>query len=282
MMWCAPLVLALSAVPSNVGLAVTKLSGVSKAEAARRAALVREKLQLVEVLDLVACQNRLPCLLKEARGRQWTALVALETASVLGDAIVDVKVLSVEEDGRELARSNVQVAEARLGAALDERLSDVRRALAELTAPAPAPRVDPPPPAEQRLESSPQPPTASAPTPSAAARVTPEPPRGERPAARWVPLGVALALGVLGAVGLGISESVAAQLRTARLDQTQIDQLVASGDSWRTAGLVGVVGGGALAAASLILALAWPTAPVAPVAFWHSDARGLAFSGVFP
>ena len=271
----ASLALALLSASPDVGLALTKRSGVSKAVVSTRAGLVREKLQLTgEVQDLTSCQTRLPCLLKNARENKWTTLVTIETANVLGDAIIDVKVLSVEEDGREVARGNAQVAEKDLAGALEARLSDVKRALGPI---APTPPVEP-----ILVTTPPPPPPPVEPAPSVAT-VSSRPPTETRPAARWVPLGISLAVTAAGGIALGASEGMANQLRTATpLDQVQIDALVSSGKTWRTVGLVGVIAGGTLTAASLILALVWPESRVSPSAFWLPGGGGLAVGGAFP
>ena len=257
---------------ADVGVVLTKRSGVSKSVAAARAKLVAQHLKVTnEVEDLTACQTRLPCLLMTARAHQWATLVTVETANVLGDAIIDVRLLSVDEDGRELARGNAQVSEANLEKALVDRLDAVKQALWP-TAPSRVPEaqtISLPPPAR---EEPPLPPPLVATTQGAAT---------VKPTARWVPLGVSLGVVVAAATCLGVSESMAERLRHGALSQPTIDQLVGAGPTFRTLGAVGLAVGGALTVASLILALAWPQSPLPLSAFWLPGGGGLAVGGTF-
>jgi hypothetical protein len=267
---------------ADIGVALTRRSGVSKPVAAARVGLVQSAIKLSgEVVDLTQCQGRLACLVKAARERKWTAMVTIETANVLSDAIVDVKLLQVEEDGRQVAAGNVQVVESALAAALDTRLDAVRRAVRALVEPTPVPLVTAP--IEVRLPPPPPPPLERpTPPPPVVEVAAPEAPAG-RPAARWVPLGVSLGVTVAGAVFMGLSAGAASRLK---LDifttEAEINDVVASGRTYQTVGMVGLVAGGVLSVASLVLALAWPDAAVTPGAFWLQGGAGLAVAGSFP
>ncbi|MCA3014407.1 MAG: hypothetical protein INH41_18645 [Myxococcaceae bacterium] len=116
------------AVP-DVGVALTKRSGVETPTAMARATAVSRALGLATgPADLTACQARLPCLMSEARTRKWETLATVETANVLNEALVTVRLYSVE-DSRELVRGSARGDEAALGPDIEQAVGKVRSAL---------------------------------------------------------------------------------------------------------------------------------------------------------
>lgn len=262
----------------QAGVALTKRSGVNRALALSRSEQVRTALGAAltaeQVEDLTACASKLPCLVKEARSRGWSALVAVETANILKEAIVDVRLISIDDDGRELARGNAQQLEQQLAATLPARLAAVRDELQRLAAP-------PRPVAEKPVETTPVKEVVPPPPPPPVV-VAVAPPPEARPAGRWIPLGVSLGVLAAGGVCLGIARAQATQLATATLDDGQIDALVSSGKTLQALGVGGLIGGGVLSAASLVLALAWPASTVAPSAVLEPGGAMFGLTGVFP
>ncbi|MCA2977462.1 MAG: hypothetical protein INH41_30120 [Myxococcaceae bacterium] len=264
----------------DIGLALTKRSGVSKPVGVARARLVGSKLNLDgEPEDFTECQSRLPCVLKAARAKKWAALVTVETANVLSEGIIAVRLISVDEDGRQLAVGEARGPEESLDRNLDQGLLVMRSALRAMEEALAASTRRATPPDKMPLADLPPPPPP--PTPSLTDRGPGAP--GGRPPWRWVPLGVSLTLLAAGSVCLGLSEGAASRLRTQTpLDQSQVDGLVASGKSLQSIGLAGTIAGGVLTAASLVLALFWPDARASVSVFWAPGAGGLGLSGRLP
>ena len=256
-----------------VGVVIGKRSGVNRNRALERAALVRDALQLdasTPLEDLSSCRGNRLCLLKAARDRGWTAVVVLETASVLDDALVNVDGLSVDDDGQLLEHVAVQCAEGALAKALAGAVPALRAKLTALLTPPvlPAPPV-------KTVE---PPPVAPAPVVEALPRVEA---RAERSAVRWVPLAGSLAILATGAVCFGVSVDLARQLRSFSVPEADIDRVAATGQALQTTGLIGLIGGGALGLASVVLAFLWPATPVQPVVSLQPHGAGLSLVGTF-
>ncbi len=296
------------------GVALVKRSGANRSEAMTRAGLVKTQLEavvpsLAGVEDATDCAAKLPCLLKFARDRQWTTLVAVETATVFEEVIVSVRAYSVEEDGRVLESANVKTSAAALDPSLRAALVPIAAALKDVsgspvavvpakemvvveaptsTAKTIAVRSTPSgPPHPDSLveytyggESSPLPrapeTSISAPAPAA--------PGGIGPVVRWVPLGLSAAIAAGGAIAFAASRGEATALRNQTLSDVAIAETVQRGKLLQTAGVAGLISGSVLAAGSLIFALMAPAAQgsvsvaVAP----STSGLNVALSGSFP
>lgn len=263
------------------GVVLGKRSGVNRALALSRADLVRESLGPPAgpgpIEDLTSCANRLPCLVKAARGHGWSSMVVVETASILNDAIVDVRLLSIDDDGKELARANAQTPDSGLRAALPEKLAALKHALEQLAGP-----LEPVKPVEPVVTRPVEPLPATQPPP-------PTPPElvangaSSKPAARWVPLGVSLGVLAAGGICFGVGSDHARRLGTETFTSTEvIDSLVSSGKLTQRLGVAGLVAGGVLSVGSVVLALLWPDAKVAPAVTWLPGGGAFALAGVWP
>jgi hypothetical protein len=262
MLLASLLVLSLGASPGG-GVVLTQRSGVNRNLALSRAELVRAELgsaRLGPAEELTSCNGKKPCLVKAARDRGWSVLVTVEAAAVLDDAILNVSLLSIDDDGRVFSTANLKAPAAKLEAELSSALKPMKAALEGLLGtrpvepepvlkPAPKPdpvvQVEPPPPMPPLLETQPV--------------VTQTP---ERPAARWVPFASALAITVAGGICFGVSAAQAERLRSGSPGESEIDSLVGSGKFLQTFGVAALIGGGALTLGSLALALLWPTPSV--------------------
>ncbi|MFO0598620.1 MAG: hypothetical protein U0228_25155 [Myxococcaceae bacterium] len=246
--------------PNPTGVAVTRRSGVNARTSLAHAEAVKRVLGLAadtRVDDLTSCAGRLPCLVSAARERHWQYLVSVEAASVLDDAILNVVLLSIEEDGKKLAEATAQAPEATLDQQLAAPLAKVKQALEAALEPVTvAGPTEPPPEVKPAQVLPPPPPVVPVATVSSS-----------KPGARWVPLVPSLLITVGGAIAWGASAGIAAQLRTGTFTTDgSIDALVVQGKTLQALGVSGVIAGSALTAASLALALLWPDAPVVPVA----------------
>lgn len=279
-MMSAVLLSLLTAAPA-AGIAITQRSGVNRTLALSRADAVRAELQsarLSPVEDLTSCAGKKPCLVKAARERGWSALVTVEAAAVLDEAIINVTLLSIDDDGRVYSSANVKGPAASVLDQLPDALKPMRAALDGLlgVVPPPAPPTTPPEPiVVARTEPQPPPPPPLPPP----VVVAP----AERPAARWVPLVASLAVTGAGAVCFGVSVGNAERLRSGSLMANEIDALVSSGKFLQTFGLSALIAGGAASIGSLALALLWPeSAPIKPTLSLAPGAAGVGLSGVFP
>ncbi|MCA2980260.1 MAG: hypothetical protein INH41_25285 [Myxococcaceae bacterium] len=273
----------------DVGVALTKRMGVSEPVALARAAKVLAALRLSgEVVDLTYCRGRMSCLVKEARDRRWKGLVTVDTADVLKEALVDVRLLDLAGEGRLLADGTAQAGDAALGVTLEPRLEGVRKAIATLVAPSgpavktepvppPPPPPPPPPVVDAPVVDAPVVKTASAGAVVAPAAVGPS-------SARWVPLGVSLGVTAIGGILFGLSAADAERLRDQpRFENLmEVDALVSRGKGLQTAGVIALVSGGVSTVASLVLAALWPQAEVKPAALWVPGGAGMAVTGGFP
>jgi len=277
----------LSAGPTT-GVAISKRSGVNRNLATARAELVRSQLGegVAPVDDLTSCNAKRPCLVKAARERGWTALIAIETATVLDEGIIDVSLLSIDDDGKELAHVSEQAAEPKLAAALQRALPPLIAELKKLTA---APVSTPPP--TTTLKTPVVEPVATVVEPELRPIDPPPPlppvvvaePAPERPAARWVPLGISLLVLAGGATSYGLSVRQADLLRSGTLrTDTEITAAVANGKLLQTLGVSGLIAGGALTAGSLVLALLWPEAKVTPAVTLAPGGGVFGVTGVWP
>lgn len=272
--------LSLAAAPT-AGVVVAKRNGVSRGVALSRAEAVRSTLgdsfATIPVEDLTACNGKRPCLVKEARQRGWTVLVIIETATVLGDALLNAVLLSVDDDGREVERVSLQASEAELMAQLVPATQKLRAELEKLVATPVATRVEtksdpePPAPPVKTVEPSPPGPTV---------RTTPQ---VEKPATRWIPAAAGVVL-----LGAGIGFEVASQSLAGRLNNELFNTeatpraLAVQGQVFQTLGLSLMFGGGAVALGGLVLALLWPEATVTPVAAFSERGGLLGVAGSWP
>jgi hypothetical protein len=272
--------LSLAAAPT-AGVVVAKRNGVSRGVALSRAEAVRSALgdsfATIAVEDLTACNGKRPCLVREARQRGWSVLVIIETATVLGDALLNAVLLSVDDDGREVERVSLQAREAELMTQLAPATQKLRAELEKLVATPVATRVEtkpdpePPAPSVKTVELSPPAPTV---------RSTP---RVEKPATRWIPAAAGLVL-----LGVGIGFEVASQSLAGRLNNELFDTeatpraLAMQGQVFQTLGLSLMVGGGVVALGGLVLSLLWPEATVTPVAAFSERGGLLGVAGSWP
>jgi hypothetical protein len=271
--------LVLTAAPVG-GVALVKRAGANRTEAMARAALVKTQLEvfvpsLAGVDDATDCAAKLPCLLKFARDRQWTTLVAVETATVFEEVIVSVRSYSVEEDGRLLDTANVKTTTTALESALRAALVPLAAQLKTMSG---QPDVHLATGTANTADAAPAPRDVPAPSvapPIAAAELAAAPPlivqgkdlRSENeprsggigPFARWVPLGVSLAILGGGAAAYAASRGDADALRTQRLPESTIAETVQRGKLLQTIGVAGMISGAVLAAGSVVFALTVPT-----------------------
>lgn len=98
----------------------------------------------------------------------------------------------------------------------------------------------------------------------------------------WLPAVAGVAIGAGGAVGLGVAEGARARLATDTLTTAQADELLASGQTARTLGWVGVGVGSAAVVTGLAMLLLGGDAPAAPVASITQDGAVIGFTGRLP
>lgn len=271
MMWLV-LFSTLSAAPSPVGVVVSKRSGVSAPLATARATTVRDALGArfaeAPVEDFTQCGGKRPCLVNEARSRQWKALVLVETATILNEALVNVTVLSIDE-GREVAASSLQAADEQLARACAANFTRVRDELERLA----------PPPKAPDLVATPAP---VEPTPKLPQVAQPEPSM-QKPFARWLPAAGGLVLAGVGAGLFIASKDVARRLDQDTFSETNTPrQLAANGQLLQSLGSGLLVAGSAITLGGVLLALLWPDAPVSPVTIISTRGASLGLVGVFP
>lgn len=244
---------------------LTQRSGVNRTLALTRVELVRAELgaaRLASVEDLTSCAGKKACLMKAARERGWTALITVEAAAVLDEAILNVTLLSIDDDGRAFSNATIKTSDARLAQELPSALRPMRVALDGLFGVVP---VQPEPVAKPEPVVKPEPIVKADPV------VKPEPVEPEprvttvatRPAARWIPFAASLGVTAVGGLCFGISVGQADRLRSAPdLKLDEIDGLVRSGKTFQTFGVAALIGGGIATVGSLALALLWPESPV--------------------
>jgi hypothetical protein len=210
--------------------------------------------------------------------------VTIETATVLDEGIIDVALLSIDDDGKELSRVTEQGPEGKLGEAITKKLSSLVAELKKLTAPpttvsTPDPGLKTPPPQDTIV-------TAVEPTP---VDLPPPPPppvvvaaTPTRSAVRWVPLGISVLVLAAGATCFGLSGGAADRLRSHTLMEPQITETVASGKLLQTLGMAGLISGGVMTAGSLVLALLWPESNVTPTVALAPGLGLIGITGVWP
>jgi hypothetical protein len=281
----------------TVGVVLSKRGGVSLNDANARVLMVEKALGVpasVSGFDLSECGGKIGCLVKFGREKNFAVLVAVETASVLDEAIVSVRAISVEEDGKLLDTASVKAPGSALDAALKTALMPMGTKLKERLAPQvvvapPAPVAPPMPPTERGEDVKPVPrvagaDTAGLPTTRVDDGVRTATRTGLSPIARWGPLGISLALVAAGGVSFGLSKGPATRLKNDTLNDAQIDELASRGQTLQTLGLIGLIGGGVSAAGSLIFALIYPyeEQSVAVSGYAFGGNVGLTLSGRWP
>ncbi len=188
-------------------------SGVAAPRALALTAAVADALRpAVDVagpVDASACRGKLPCVLARGRADGATVLVTLEVGIAFSTATVLVSVLSVEEDGRRLARVELEGPleglDEGLRPLLQEKIVPALRSALGVGAP-PLTAAPPPPPA---------PVAAPEPAPPPAVIV----PASPQPAASTGPSGLRVAGVVVGAVGviaLGVGVGLGARALSER------------------------------------------------------------------
>lgn len=287
--------------PPEVGVVLSRREGVNKKIAADVLAqcvgLLKQRGLAVatEPLDGLACQGKRPCVTALGKGAKLEAVVNVELASILDEAVMRAEVLSVDDDGKRVASASF---EGRFGdrPALAATFEKLVPALLEYTTagrakkggaapPAPAPAAQPSAPEPARpVASAPAPTPAPTPTPTpvAAPTVAPAPtpvvsapatPPPSAPAAgKIVGLGllitggVALAVGgVFGGLALGSAQRVTdlCPVRNMCFDP-MATTVYAAAQGQQTTGIILAAAGGALGVAGLIAFLAsGPSAPSA-------------------
>lgn len=268
------IVLALAASPA-AGVALGKRAGLTTEAGQARAEAVRRALgpdyATLPIEDFTACASKRPCVLKEAAARGWSAVVLVETATVLTDALVNVTLLSVG-DGREVKRLSLQVPETKLADELARATSPTRDELAKLLRPTSVVTAK----VEPKPAAAPPEPT---PAPIAEAKAV----EGARPAARWIPAivgGVAFATGV---VLVSVSASYAARLeRDVFSSPDEPTRLASAGAALQGVGWALAIGGGVVAVGGVLLSFVWPSPRVVPVVSLARDGGLVGVRGVFP
>lgn len=273
--------LATLAATPDLGVVIGKRSGVSAPVAMERAAAVRAALgpdsAAAPIEDFTECASKRPCLVSRAQPLGWKALIVVETATILSDSLVKVTVLSVDDDGREVANTSVQVPDDQLVAALSARFERVRAEVARLL-----PVAKPPPTSPTKTE----PITSVVPvTPPSVEppRVDVSPPPGGRPMARWLPAAGGVLLVGGGAIFFGLSRGMATRLETeVFVDAETPTGLARQGATFQTLGVALLVSGGVVTLGGVVLALLWPEATVAPVAVFTPHGASFGVSGRLP
>lgn len=265
----------------DLGVVVGKRSGVSAPVAMERAGAVRAALgpeyAAAPIEDFTECASKRPCLVTRAQPLGWKALVVVETATILSDSLVKVTVVSVDDDGREVATTSVQVPDDQLVLALSARFERVRAELARLL-PVAKPSPTPPTKTEPITSVVPvTPPTVAPP------RVDISLPPSGRPMARWLPAAGGVLLVGGGAIFFGLSRGTATRLQTeVFVDAETPTGLAREGATFQTLGVALLVSGGVVTLGGVLLALLWPEATVAPVAVFTPHGASFGVSGRLP
>jgi hypothetical protein len=268
------LVTALLAATPTVGVTVGKRSGTSLKTALQRAEWVRDAAlpqgPRPAITDASDCAGKRACLVAFARSQGVSLLVDVETATVLGDPVVSVVLLSIDEDGKALAQVLIESTEAALQAAISRGIGPIADELSnQLEVPvAPRPALEP-------VVVTPPPPS---PPPVVEAPAL----KPGKPAARWIPLIVSATATVIGAGLFGASQGAANDLRFKTFDsESAIERTVAFGTWAEPAGLVTLAVGATASVASLLVAVLWPEAPVSAGPTLGGGAA-IVWSGAFP
>lgn len=259
--------LVLAAEPA-AGIAIAKRSGVSEQVAHARAETLRGTLlaefSRLPIEDFTGCKGRRPCIVDEARKRGWKAVILIETATIVDDALVNVTLVSVDDDGREFVKFSKKGPEADLPNALLDSSAELRAELQKFVK-VPVTIVPPAPPT----------PTVDL--------VRPPPEVATRPVARWVPLGLGVITAGLGIVFAILSESAASDLRKSTfMSVTAANELAARGQTFQTTGGVLLGVGGALAIGGSLLGLLWPDSAAKPVVAISPTSGTLGVQGIWP
>lgn len=299
-----------AAPPANVGVALTRREGVTKAQAqgvinATLETLREGGLGVAPLLDPGACGTKRTCLVGLARKKELEVLVVLEVANVIDDGVLRAEAVSVDEDGKRIALveyegnlSKLADVRATLKKLVPQVQSTLNAAKAAAAAPvvAAAPAAEParpPAPAPVVAAPAPQPPPAPAPVVTPAPAVTaPAPasvaqaPQPSSGGSGLSAVGVALLIaggvgvagaGLFGVLALGEAGKVDAlcpvRTKCSSLDSANV--FFDNAERWQTIGLVSLIAGSALAATGLVLLLAAPKdAPKASV-WLRSDGAGI-------
>ncbi len=137
---------------TSAWVVVSRRSSVTRPQALELARtistrLASEGVTLLPADDLTACSGKVPCLMQKGRAAKVDALVCIDVANVLDDQIVVLSVLSVEEDGRRVAQTQIEGAKGKFEAeAVAPIVPDLKKLLG-LEAVAPPPPTPEPEPA---------------------------------------------------------------------------------------------------------------------------------------
>ncbi len=282
----------LAAAPAG-GVVLTKRGGVSRSDAVTRVSLVEKTLKayvpsLLSGEDASDCLGKLPCLVQLGRDKKWTALIGVETATVLQDVIVSVRAYSIDEDGKTIDSATVKSTDAGLEGALKAALvpmasklktmmQDATPAVSQVpsspTVAATVPALKTPDvvktpesplgPAASDFSSTAASPTATRNDVLAEQVKTTSSGSGITPVARWAPLGISLVVLAAGGVSFALSKGDAAKLRAIadgrpNVSQVEIGAIAGRGNTLQTLGGIGLIGGSVATAGSLAFALLYP------------------------
>lgn len=247
---------------------VSLRSGVSRAQAlelarsiSTRLAQADPKIRFLPAEDLSSCNAKVPCLMARGRAAKAEAMVCIETGNVLDDQIVNVSVLSVEEDGKRIAQVVFEGPRKQWDVERVDPLIPELKHLLGLDA------IAPPPPAPE--VAAPLLSTVATPTPAPVTEAPPviPPPSVQRSTSRG-PLGFAAV--IAGAVGLTVAGSFGIVAVTSGSERTRLCpvdapcSVQAAHDAWHRAALAQTggwiatgVGAALLALGAVFLLLRW-------------------------